>query len=118
MYVDGVIGGGDNIESAKTFKDKTAKILDGAGFKLHKWHFSVAEMKEELKIETGETYAKQLLSKGNAKTKIVGIFWNKQVDQLKVNFPQCETEATKRGVLQYLASVYDPIRLMSIDIPL
>ena len=49
-----MIGGGDNIESAKTFKDKTAKILDGAGFKLHKWHFSVAEMKEELKIETGE----------------------------------------------------------------
>ena len=98
MYLDDVIGGGDNIESAKTFKEKTAKILNGAGFKLHKWHFSVPEMKEEVKIETGETYAKQQLSKGNAKTKILGIFWSKQVDQLKVKFLQCETEATKRGV--------------------
>ena len=55
-------------------------------------------MKEEVKIETGETYAKQQLSNGNAKTKILGIFWSKQVDQLKVKFLQCETEATKRGV--------------------
>ena len=63
---------------------------------LQKW--KKAEMKEEVKIETGETYAKQQLSKGNAKTKILGIFWSKQVDQLKVKFLQCETEATKRGV--------------------
>ena len=54
MYLDDVIGGGDNIESAKTFKDKTAKILNGAGFKLHKWHFSVAEMKEGKNERRGE----------------------------------------------------------------
>lgn len=71
-----MIGGGDNIESAKTFKDKTAKILDGAGFKLHKWHFSVAELEEEedaSQIEIDETYTKQQLNKGYTKTIILEI---------------------------------------------
>ena len=64
-------------------------------------------------METDKTYSKQQLSKGDTKTKILGISWNKQDDQLEVKFPQRQTEATKRGVLQYLASVYDPIGLIS-----
>lgn len=38
--------------------------------------------------------------------------WNKQGDQLKVTFSQCQKEATKRGVLRYLASVYNSIGLI------
>ena len=38
--------------------------------------------------------------------------WNKQDDQLEVNFLQHQTEATKRGVLKYLASVYHQVGLI------
>ena len=44
MYVDDVIGTGDSMESAKTFKENNVKIFNEAGFKLHKWHSSVAEL--------------------------------------------------------------------------
>ena len=119
MNVDDVIGGGDNVESAKTSKENIAKIFNEAGFKLHKWHSNVAELEEEKdisQIKTDETYAKQQLSKGDTKATTLGISWNKQDDQLEVKFPQRKTEATKRGVLQYLASVYDPTGLMSLTL--
>ena len=41
MYVDDLIGGGDNTESAKKFKENIVKIFDEAGFKLHKRHSNV-----------------------------------------------------------------------------
>ena len=119
MYVDDVIGGGDNKESAKTFKKNIVKIFNETGIKLHKWHSNVAELEKEedvSQVETDETYAKQQLSKGDTKTSILGISWNKQDDQLDVKFPQLQTEATKRGVLQYLTSVYDPIGLISLTL--
>lgn len=44
MHVDEGIKGGDNMDSAKTFKENIIKIFNEAGFKLHKWHFNVAEL--------------------------------------------------------------------------
>ena len=46
------------------------------------------EVEEDVsEIETNETYAKQQLSKGDTKTTIVRISWNKQDDQLEVKLP-------------------------------
>ena len=90
MYIDDVIGGGDNMKSAKTFKENIVKIFNETCFRLHKWHFNVAELEKEEYVsrkETNEKYAKQQLSKGYTKTTILGISWNKQDDQLEVKFP-------------------------------
>ena len=90
MYVGDKSWGGDNREFAKKFKEKIVKTFNEAGFKLHKWHSNVAELEEQedvSRIETDEKYTKQKLSKGDAKTTILGIFWNKQDDQLGVKFP-------------------------------
>ena len=46
IYVGDVTWGGDNTEFAKIFKEKIVKIFNEAGFKLHKWHSSVAELGE------------------------------------------------------------------------
>ena len=91
-------------------------VLEGT-IKHHLKRFSnFAELEEEEDVsqkETDETYSKQQLSKGDTKTATLGIFRNKQDNQLEVKFPQRRTEETKIGVLQYLASVYDPIGLIS-----
>ena len=76
MHVDNMIGGGDNVESAKTFKENIVKIFDGAGFKLHKWQSHLAQLEEEedtSQMETYETYAKQQLSKGDTNATNLGI---------------------------------------------
>ena len=83
-------GEGENVEFAKALKENIVKIFNEVGVKLHKWHSNVAELEEEKdvsQIETDETYAKQQLNKGDIKTIILGIFWNKQDDQLEVKFP-------------------------------
>ena len=113
MHIDDMF---ENVESVKTFKENIVKIFDEAGFKLHKLHSRVAELKEEedhSQIETDETYSKQQQNKGDTKARILGISWNKQDDQLEMKFPQSQTEATKRGVLEYLALVYDTIGVIS-----
>ena len=116
MYVNDVIGEGDNVESAKTFKENISKTFNDAGFKLHKQHSNFAELEEEedvSQIETNETCAKQHLSKEDTKPIILEISWNKQDDQLEVKIRQHQTEATKTGVLQYLVQFFELIGLTS-----
>lgn len=52
----------------KTFKENIAKILNEAGFRIHKCHSNIAELEEEddvSLIETDETYAHQGRYKNN-----------------------------------------------------
>ena len=44
---------------------------------------------------------------------ILGVSWNTQSDQFAVKFPTPDVESTKRGILRYLASIYDPLGLVS-----
>ena len=103
-------------DEPQTVKEHSVKIFNGADFRLNKWHSNVTELEEEegiSQIETDKAYAKQQLSKGDTKTTILGISWNKQDDQLELKFPQRQREAIKRGALQYLESVYGLTGLIS-----
>ena len=46
-------------------------------------------------------------------TTILGLFWDKSKNVLGVRFTEKEIVCTKRGILQYLASMYDPLGLVS-----
>ena len=82
---------------------------------MHKWKSNVpslesksAEGKQEL------TYAKQISSQNSSETKILGLCWNKEKDKISVIKPITkERRPTKRNILSKLASVYDPIDLIS-----
>ena len=102
---------GDVGETTWSLQKNSGRI----SYKLNKCHSNVPELEEEediSQIQTDGTYAKQQLSKGDTKAKILGISLNKQDDQLEVKFGQSQTETTQRGVLQYLASVYDLLGLI------
>ena len=61
-----------------------------------------------------ETYAKQQLGKPKgAELSILGLAWNKERDEISVSFPEVRADATKRGVLHKLSSIYDPFGLAS-----
>ena len=44
---------------------------------------------------------------------MLGLPWNKEKDTIAVTFPKESADITKRGILHFLASVYDPIGLAS-----
>jgi hypothetical protein len=61
------------------------------------------------------TFAKQQLGANPKENecKLLGLKWNKIEDTLQVDFPTVPAVLTKRGVLTYLAKVYDPLGLIS-----
>ena len=114
IYVDDIIGGADTVEHARKFKETCISIFEEAKFKLHKWHSNVPELESDhVEHQAGETYAKEQLQPKESITSILGVPWNKTKDSISVIMPTKDTPITKRGILQYLASIYDPLGLSS-----
>ena len=62
--------------------------------------------------ELEQSFAKQQLGVSSTESKLLGLKWKKNSDQLAVTFPAKESEVvTKRSVLSHLASVFDPLGL-------
>ena len=60
-----------------------------------------------------KTYAKQQLEVKLNETKMLGLPWNRDEDTLAVEIPSAVKKLTKRTILQKLASIYDPLRIIS-----
>ena len=114
LYVDDLISGAPTTLEAKELKRDAIEIFDDAKFRLHKWHSNVFELESD-SVESEPTFAKQQLE-GNSTcsdSKLLGLPWDKVNDRLRVEFPTIPAVLTKRGVLAYLAKVYDPLGLVS-----
>ena len=115
LYVDDLISGGYNSDEVRNFKTKATEIFREAGFELHKWHSNDKELESEDADETDseQSYAKQQLGVRPEETKLLGLHWNKASDTIAVSFPAKLGDMTKRGVLQTIASIYDPLGIVS-----
>ena len=102
-----------NTTVVKRLKQLINNIFGEAQFFLHKWHSNVPELEDNNNSEEIQTYAKAQLGVDRNETKILGLTWNKTADTLDVTFPKLEVDPTKRGILQKLASCYDPLGLVS-----
>ena len=100
-------------------KDKVVEIFDVASVKLHKWHSNLTELGQDVTqkadVEISEqSYAKQQLGVGRDEAKLLGLSWNKAEDTIGIAFPENQSEnVIKRSLLKNLASVYDPMGIVS-----
>ena len=53
------------------------------------------------------TRSKQQLGVKKGETKMLGLPWNNREDLIAVTFPEEPVDVTKRGILPFLAAVYD-----------
>ena len=92
----------NSFEEAKEFFVSARNILQEAGMNLRKWGTNNIEMRKICK-DSG------IISK------VLGIIWNKQTDELSIQIPQNKetVHATKRNILQLTASVFDPMGFLS-----
>lgn len=102
LYVDDVIGGATTTIKANIYKESATIILKDATFTLHRWHSNDTECEHDEPENTMPT-----------ETTVFGVKWDKIRDIFSVKFPEKEEENTKRGILRYLASAYDPLGLAS-----
>eukprot|EP00794_Sanderia_malayensis_P000965 gene965-biopygen216 len=118
IYVDDLLLSANKSSELKVLKAAAVKIFSSALFELHKWHSndrtleSVQEETEQCKLSE-QTYAKQQVGTTNDETKLLGLPWDKTDDTLAISFPKMPELVTKRTVLRGLASVYDPLGIVS-----
>eukprot|EP00795_Rhopilema_esculentum_P000484 gene484-10160_t len=115
-YMDDIQYGGDSLEELVRFKEQATEIMKEGGFTLHKWHSNIASLestaaekgrqKEEDDVREQMNQHEELRNTA----KILGIQWDKDKDQLQINFDSChqtDQPVTKRKMLAVINSIFD-----------
>ena len=117
LYVDDLTSGDVTVEGARKLKSVATESFKKAGFELHKWNSNVPELDDQHKTTAplDQTYAKEQLGVSQQDTKILGVYWLKSEDVIGVKLPDAVAKIvyTKRGILVFLASIYDPLGIIS-----
>ena len=107
IYVDNLITGADSQEMAKLFYTKAKDIFKDASMNLRDWKSNSMEFNNSIPLED------KIFDED---TKVLGINWKSGQDTLHViakRFNEMEPAVTKRQVLTTIASLFDPLGLLS-----
>nr|XP_021003491.2 uncharacterized protein LOC110283143 [Parasteatoda tepidariorum] len=104
LYIDDVVTGSTDLESALMLKTQLVKMFDSCGMTLHKWNSNSRDLIND------SNFNKEFSFETEESTKTLGIIW--QPGQDKFTFKVCVSQQsayTKRDVLSVIARLYDPI---------
>ena len=114
MYVDDLTSGGNTVGKVEILKQKCEELFKKGSFNLHKWYSNIQSLENtKTTTSTGLTYAKQMFQTSSNETKILGVPWNKLNDKLLISVPKFQQRVTKRNILNYVASIYNPLGVIS-----
>lgn len=114
FFVDDLLTGSDSIEHLKTIANQLIQILKSGGFQLTKWTSNnIGCLPDTINSNENETLDISFNKDNSQKT--LGIYWNCRDDSLSYKIKPIESSSvtTKREMLSKLASVYDPLGLIS-----
>ena len=129
LYVDDLTGGHESREQAWAFYKEAKYIFKEAAMNLRKWKTNDEELKEKIiteeqelnenfEIRNSDSHASETLNpKVKTDTKVLGVPWDVDDDSLKFNLHMLEgieeKKITKRMLLRAVASVFDPMGVLS-----
>ncbi|XP_006812926.1 uncharacterized protein LOC102804955 [Saccoglossus kowalevskii] len=108
IYVDDVVTGSRDTNEAIKFYEDSTKLLSTHGFNLRSWSTNDQTTRDVIKQD----------SKANPNTtvNVLGVKWNTESDVIylkPLNSPNINAMTTKREVVSFAASLYDPLGLLS-----
>ena len=116
FYVDDLLAGSDDDESALQLHQDLRQVLAKGGFQLRKWRSSSSAVLSKIPAELQETVpAKEMVdSHSAAYPKALGIAWDSRKDELavQVQLPD-QFISTKRGVASDTAKSFDVLGWLS-----
>ena len=107
FYVDNLITGVDNKKDAVRLYRDAKRLFEDISMNLREWLTNSPKVNNQIKPKN------QIKERV---TKVPGLVWNKNADQLSISTKKLEIqqpETTKRVVLSTLASIYDPLGLLT-----
>jgi len=112
FYMDDLLTGADTIEDALKIRDQLVEILSKAGFELRQWNTNETTL---LKNTTTSTSSTENITEHEKISKILGVYWNNKNDSYQYIVQPYDESCviTKRKVLSDIASVFDPLGLIS-----
>ena len=89
----------------------SVKLFQRRGFNLHKWHSNEQALETNNSVNENDlNFVKQQLGTKSKETKIL---WDKRKDSFIIQVPNANKNATKRNILNTLASIYGPLGFIS-----
>ncbi|MEM7375589.1 MAG: reverse transcriptase domain-containing protein [Bacteroidota bacterium] len=107
IYVDNIITGANSKDEAVELYKNAKDLFRDASMNLREWITSSKEVNNQIAPEDRVE---------GITTKVLGLNWNTESDELSIlakKFSSTEQASTKREILATIASIYDPLGMMS-----
>ena len=107
LYVDNLATGTKSTKDAKIYYDETKQIFNDAAMNMCKWVSNDDDVMEYIKCE--DRYPEKVV-------KVLGMIWDANTDVLSFSRRKGTDDiglVNKRNILRVIASVYDPLGLIS-----
>lgn len=110
FYMDDVLSGAKDIESARILQHQLIKMLKRGGMDLHKWASNLPEL---LDTSPNLNHKVSINEEKNSNAKTLGMNWLSNEDNFAfyINHTS-DTSFTKGSVLSFIARLYDPLGLL------
>ncbi|XP_058810958.1 uncharacterized protein LOC131675834 [Topomyia yanbarensis] len=120
-YMDDVITGSDDVETALEMRFQLDKMMSRGGFKLRKWASNCPKVLDDISPEDLAIRDSEEVSLDpTASVKTLGLTWLPKPDVLRFQFniPELEedTKLSKRQILSVIATLFDPLGLLGAAI--
>ncbi|XP_075217868.1 uncharacterized protein LOC142322675 [Lycorma delicatula] len=114
FYVDDLLSDADSLEEARRIQDELITMLQGAGFHLRKWCGNHSQLLDNIPEKHKQQHFIGSWADESQPIKMLGIMWDAKGDNFmfmtKVNVQRL---ITKRNVLGRIASLFDPLGLLT-----
>lgn len=106
FYMDDGIFGAENVQEASILCREVLFVLSQGGFVLKRWEFNSREVEEAMNA----THTQETILGKEDDTKILGIRWHKDADELAVFVKRLDIKEnpTKCEIFSSIAKLYDP----------
>lgn len=113
FYVDDCLISFSNLSDSTTFVKQIRELLLRGGFKLRKWISNCRELLDHIPIEDRAKQVTNIDVTAGKPDRTLGLEWNSMEDVFRFPFCPIEKPRTRRGLLSIVASLYDPLGLVT-----